>query len=105
MPNRAMSNRAMRWFVVVVFVAATVALGSPTRAAAQRATEQAIAAGSTVLLPVTPCRLFDSRETPNAGRLDASSWRIPVAQRCNVPVGARAAALNVVATIHATRTP
>ena len=97
-----MMDRATRWLVVLVaFIAATVAMVAivpPTRAAAQLAPEQAVTAGSTVLLPVAPCRLFDSRETPNAGRLDASSWRIPVTQRCNVPVGARAAALNVVAT-------
>ncbi len=86
------------WVLTVALVAATLAVASPTRVAAQPAPSQEVAAGATVLVPVMPCRLFDSRETPDAGRLDASSWRIQVTQRCNVPVGARAAALSMVAT-------
>ena len=50
-----MMDRATRWLVVLVaFIAATVAMVAivpPTRAAAQLAPEQAVAAGSTVLLP------------------------------------------------------
>jgi hypothetical protein len=51
-----------------------------------------------VLLPIEPCRLFDSRETPNDGRFDASTWRIQVTERCSIPAGARAGAFNIVAT-------
>ncbi len=86
------------WVLTVALVAAALAVAAPTRVAAQQAPSQAVAAGATVLVPVMPCRLFDSRETPDVGRLDASSWRIQVTQRCNVPVGARAAALSLVAT-------
>ena len=92
-PRRRWSSCAVGALLV-----ATIAWVSPATLAAQPAPEQALTPDSTVLVPVTPCRLFDSRETPNAGRLDPSSWRVPVAQHCNVPVGARAAALNVVAT-------
>ncbi len=92
-PRRRWSSCAVGALLV-----ATIAWVSPATVAAQPAPEQALTPDSTVLVPVTPCRLFDSRETPNAGRLDPSSWRVPVAQHCNVPVGARAAALNVVAT-------
>jgi hypothetical protein len=42
--------------------------------------------------------LFDSRETPNAGRIDAQTWRVQVTGRCDVAPGARAAALIVAAT-------
>jgi hypothetical protein len=84
--------------IAVALLVATLVAAAPPTAVAQRAPAQAVAAGSTVLLPVTPCRLFDSRETPAAGRLDASSWRVQVTQRCNIPAGARAAALNIVAT-------
>jgi hypothetical protein len=88
----------MTSLVAVALLVATLVAASPTSVAAERAPAQAVAAGSTVLLPVTPCRLFDSRETRHAGRLDASSWRVQVTQRCNIPVGARAAALSIVAT-------
>ncbi len=55
-------------------------------------------AGTTALEPITPCRLFDSRETPDAGRLDARTWRIQVTGRCAVADDARAAAFVVTAT-------
>jgi hypothetical protein len=88
---------AWAWAVLAV-VMVLVTLASAPTASAQVAPTQASVAGSTVLSPVTPCRLFDSRETPDAGRIDASTLRIQVAGRCNVPAGARAAALNIVAT-------
>jgi hypothetical protein len=53
--------------------------------------------GTTALTPVQPCRLFDSRSTPDLGRLDANTWRVPVANRCGVPADARAVAVGVVA--------
>lgn len=53
---------------------------------------------TTALEPVTPCRLFDSRETPNAGRIDTRTWRIQVAGRCAVADDARAGAFVVTAT-------
>lgn len=55
-------------------------------------------AGATALRPVAPCRLFDSRQTPDAGRVSADTWRLAVAGRCSIEPGARAAALNVTVT-------
>lgn len=55
-------------------------------------------AGATSLQAVEPCRLFDSRRTPDLGRVSADTWRIQVTGRCAVPDGARAAALNLTVT-------
>ncbi len=59
--------------------------------------QQAVAAG-TALRPVAPCRLFDARQTPDAGRIDATTVRIQVTGRCGVPTEATAAAISLVAT-------
>lgn len=53
---------------------------------------------ATRLQPVTPCRIFDTRRDPNAGRLDASSWRVQMAGQCGIPDDARAVAVSLVAT-------
>ncbi|MEM9041804.1 MAG: hypothetical protein AAGD33_18085 [Actinomycetota bacterium] len=52
----------------------------------------------TALTPVGPCRTFDSRETPDRGRLDDSSWRLQITGDCDVTEGARAVVLSVVVT-------
>ena len=83
--------------IAASFVTALVAVAPASPASAQLPA-QVVDPATTALQPVTPCRLFDSRETPNAGRLDASTWRIQVSGRCNVPDGTRAAALIVTAT-------
>jgi len=84
--------------LVSLVVAASVAVAAAPTVAAQDAPTPEVVDGGTVLAPVTPCRLFDSRETPDAGRIDGSSWRVQVTERCDVPVGARAAAISIVAT-------
>jgi hypothetical protein len=61
-------------------------------------TQQVVAASTAALQPVTPCRLFDSRRTPDAGRLDGQTWRIQVTGRCEVEAGASAAALVIAVT-------
>jgi hypothetical protein len=76
----------------------SLALAVSALVVAAPAAADAITAGTTALEPVTPCRLFDSRETPDAGRLDARTWRIQVAGRCAVADGARAASFVVTAT-------
>ena len=54
--------------------------------------------GTTSLVPLEPCRLFDGRHTPDLGRLDADTWRLDAIGRCGVPTTARAVAISVVAT-------
>ncbi len=56
------------------------------------------AVGTTSLVPVEPCRLFDGRRTPGLGRVDANTRRIDVVARCGVPTTARAVAVSIVAT-------
>ena len=86
--------------MILALVAAAVGAVVPSSASAAppRPAQAVDPATTTALQPVTPCRLFDSRETPNAGRVDASTWRIQVSGRCNVPDGTSAAALIVTAT-------
>lgn len=85
--------------LVVMMIATALAVVPASAVRADRLPAQvADPATTTALQPVTPCRLFDSRETPAAGRLDARTWRIQVTGRCNVPEGTRAAALIVTAT-------
>jgi len=52
---------------------------------------------TTSLSAVTPCRLLDTRRTPDAGRLGAQTRRIQVAGRCGVPIDARSVAVTIVA--------
>jgi hypothetical protein len=92
---------ALMMSVALVGLTATAILvgpAAPVVAAPAAPSQLADPASTNALQPVVPCRLFDSRETPNAGRLDASTWRVQVTGRCNVPVGARAAALVITAT-------
>lgn len=53
---------------------------------------------TTTLQPIAPCRLLDTRETPDAGRLDANTWRIQVTDRCGVPAGTNAVSLTLTVT-------
>jgi hypothetical protein len=53
---------------------------------------------TTSLLPLSPCRLFDARHTPDLGRIDADTWRLRVVDRCGVPATARAVSISIVAT-------
>lgn len=53
---------------------------------------------TTQLMPLEPCRLFDARQTPDFGRIDANTRRLEVAGRCGVPATARAVAISMVAT-------
>lgn len=95
-----MTRRLPLGVMILALVAAAVGAVVPSSASAAppRPAQAVDPATTTALQPVTPCRLFDSRETPNAGRVDASTWRIQVSGRCNVPDGTSAAALIVTAT-------
>jgi hypothetical protein len=53
---------------------------------------------TTQLMPLEPCRLFDARQTPEFGRIDATTRHLEVAGRCGVPATARAVAISTVAT-------
>lgn len=57
-----------------------------------------VGADTTKLVPLAPCRLFDARQTPDLGRIDADTWRLAVVGRCGVPASAQAVAISVVAT-------
>ena len=57
-----------------------------------------VGAAGAALSPVTPCRLFDGRQTPDVGRVDTGTWRLPVTGRCGVPATAQAVAVSLVAT-------
>lgn len=83
--------------VVLATAVGAVVLLVPQPVAAAEPTASELA-GATALQPVAPCRLFDGRQTPDAGRISADTWRVQVTQRCNVPAGARAAALNITVT-------
>ncbi|HSL73531.1 MAG TPA: hypothetical protein VK853_03655 [Ilumatobacteraceae bacterium] len=102
MRRRPIARSARLALTVVVASLATslafVPAGPAEAGAGPGFVQQVDPALTTSLQPVTPCRLFDSRETPNLGRLDAQTWRIQVTERCDVPAGARAAALIITAT-------
>jgi hypothetical protein len=102
-----MTGVSPRGRAAVLAVVAVVALmwGSPADTAA--AAHPIAAAGSllsqgsvptTQLMPLEPCRLFDGRQTPDFGRIDASTRQLEVAGRCGVPATARAVAISMVAT-------
>jgi len=74
-----------------------VSHAAPVERTAQARVEQAMGT-ATRLQPVAPCRVFDSRLDPNAGRLDSSTWRVQLAGRCGVPADARAVAISLVGT-------
>ncbi len=81
---------------VVLAVAATVVGLTPWHGA-DIVGAQAPPPGATVLNPTGPCRLFDSRLTPDLGRIDARSWRVQtVGGPCGVPANARAVAISIV---------
>lgn len=65
--------------------------------APQQPVPQQVAAGATSFVPIGPCRLLDSRETPGLGRVSAGHWRI-AASRCRVPAGASAVVVTLTAT-------
>jgi hypothetical protein len=97
-----------RRVLLAVVIAAVVVVGlvpsaTAPPASAQRSERAALldqqsAAAATALRPVAPCRLFDARQTPDAGRIDATTVRIQVTGRCGVPTDATAAAISLVAT-------
>lgn len=103
--------RAGGTFTLIGLVALALALAVPLPGAAAGASLPATngearpsqagataSAPATQLLPLTPCRLFDARQTPDLGRVDAATWRLDVAGRCGVPASARAVAISLVAT-------
>jgi hypothetical protein len=97
-PTRSRSSSLSALIVALVATAIIAVVPTGSANATPLAAQAVDPATTTALAPVTPCRLFDSRETPNAGRLDTRTWRIQVSGRCNVPDGTRAAALTVTAT-------
>ena len=89
---------------IAALAIAALALAPGPPAGARDATSSAgphaaqVAVATTTLLPVTPCRLFDGRRTPDVGRVAAGTWRLAVTGRCGVPATARAVAISLVAT-------
>ncbi len=85
---------------IAVIAAALVTLAPGADLAAAANVRQVSPAGeaTTALLPLAPCRLFDGRQTPDLGRVDANTWRLTVIGRCGIPAAARAVSISLVAT-------
>lgn len=92
------AGRLLAALAVVVSMLAAAAPAAADARPSQAPGPDTLTSGTTALQPLTPCRLFDSRETPNAGRVDARTWRVQVSGRCGVADGAGAAAFVVTAT-------
>lgn len=90
--------RIGRWTSALLVATAVLAVGPvPGTASARGVGVEQVGPAGTALRPVQPCRLFDGRQTPNAGRLDASTWRLQAAGRCGIPQDARAVAIGIIA--------
>ena len=88
-----------RFGVAAALAVAAVAIGvTAPGTTPPSAVAQTVPDGAAALQPTGPCRVFDSRQTPNAGRIDSQTWRLSVAGRCGVPVGASGVALSIVVT-------
>jgi hypothetical protein len=77
-------------------LADAAAAGRPIAAAGSLLSQGSVP--TTQLKSLEPCRLFDGRQTPDFGRIDANNRQLEVAGRCGVPATARAVAISMVAT-------
>jgi len=83
--------------MIIVVSSVLVSMPSFEPAAAGAAAPAQASPVGTVLRPVQPCRLFDGRNTPDLGRIDATTWRIQITGRCGVPADTRAVAIGIIA--------